>query len=921
MDSKVIVAIVCVIAVAGGAGGAFILMSNQGGNDTPVTPGGDTDLGDVITKSELQSVQSKAASDSTTVLKMSNDTAAVQFDSTAILALQSAATFKTSIVDNSTLSDADRAVVGDMPVYEISFGKNKDLGEGKATISVPYVPIDGEDTSKIYVGCIVDGAVESFEATYSDGMVTFTTSHFSLFAILSNQSFTIKFVDDDVVVATETVNYGAIIPAPDYTPALGEGEHFCGWVGLTKTTTAVADATFDIFISTSSAAEDAADFTYEGSFGEFEIVSGSGDASASVSCDNTFSKVPQNVISWEVLPEEYAIARFNEISDAIKNADELMGCTPVEVSVSGYDDIVAYKVDASGTYTLTMLYFAIRNGEQIVYAAALDSSKTLDKFSGIITDGAIAEDSEVKAVLEAALESVGVGGGIQTGNANLCATTFAKYYNGVFEGLVIDQFTPAYSSVTGNGTISWSVNSDAAGLYETYLNAIIASGAEKVDISGYENASMYTKTVDDALKVYFIAYTDDMFITSTDGSASTAPSASGATAEDGMILFNAALKYLGLKIYVPVEPGEASLAVSAEWFLENYEEPYEQSTWTVRDGSKSTSAAIDLAVTLSNGRPGHGQILLTKEDDIDSAYSTAVSKLQTYVGKTGGMGTTFKAFTYEYDGITFSSVGYTVSTSIAIKFVMKVGDVLVDATSPGESEWTNSSGKTSTYQDYIYLRAPSAQQEAFLESFLRLLQSAIEEHGGGSPVVDVDVGKAAEGLAAVWSDTYGDMTANGESKAMPVSTLTVTESESTSATIKYTYANKNGAERNEYIFVSYENDIASAYNDAKVDLHEFENTIALGSESAGCYYRALTGEIDGVEYYGIMYTKNNSGIGCLRFVTYVDNILIDASMVKGTQDGYPYIFLNYKQDHYEAAYTLIEAFHDWFGENSSTTQD
>ncbi len=1098
-DTKMIIAAVCAVVVIAAAGVVvFTMNGDNGGKSTP-----ESEESNVLTASELKSLHEKASSDSSTTLNMANDTASVQFDSTAILALQSAGTFKTSEVDHSTLSDEDKAAVGDMPVYEISFGTNKDFGEGTATVTLPYTPGTTEDSSKVYVACVVSGVLEKFEATYADGYVTFSTSHFSLFAILSNQECTITFTDDGATVATETVNYGAYIPAPDYTPTLGEGEYFCGWIGLTETTAATGDATFEISITTSSAQVNSAAFSYDGAFGTFEVDDGATVAKSTASSENEFPKVPENIIAWEVSQADEASERFADISASIAAGEEIMSATPVQVSIDGYDSIVAYKADVSNTYTMTMLYFAALNGEQIVYAAAFDDSMVLDKFGGIIIEGETASDEDIRGILVSALASIGVEENIAVGNAATCAATFLKSYNGVYGTYESEESGDAVATVTGNGTITWKVDSSSADLYSAAVEAIAATGATKVTLLGYENAVMYTTTSDSGFGVYFAAYTDSYFLTNTDDSASTCPVAADADKEDAMILFNAALKAFGVTIYFPpateytndvrvcaqtfidelyeepkesgqwdildggtesevylrhtyvnansatraviyhityeedidgayvtasdliksyegataimgsakyslytsaigdtdcvavvywgsgvsaarfvltsghilidgcLEPyydvapdyeetvdskkyaypymplsgtqekaepelitlvtafseldkygriysTEASLLTSAEWFVENFVNPDEDETmnvtWTVADGSKSTSATIDQNLTLHNGRPGHGQVVLTKEDDVDSAYSEACTKLLTYVGKEGGMGSVFNLLEdYSFEGIEFTAVGYSNSTALSMKFVMKVDDVLVDGTSPGTMEWTNSSGKTSTYQDYIYLRAPSSSQGTLLEDFLRTLISAVQEYGRESSDGEVNVGAAAEEFSGIWTENYGAMTGNKNSSQMPESTLTVTESDNTSATFAYTYKNQSNVSHTEYVYVTYENAIASAYNDAVVELSELEGTIALGSESAGCRYEEITTEIDGVEYYALMYTKSDSGIGCLKFVTYVGNVLIDASCIVGSDD-YPYIFLGYNQDHYEAAATIIKAFHDAFSD-------
>ncbi len=68
------------------------------------------------------------------------------------------------------------------------------FGEGgKVTLSIPYTPVEGEDTTKIKA-CYIDMTnrdnpyQEIADSQYSDGMVTFTTTHFSLYGVMYHEN-------------------------------------------------------------------------------------------------------------------------------------------------------------------------------------------------------------------------------------------------------------------------------------------------------------------------------------------------------------------------------------------------------------------------------------------------------------------------------------------------------------------------------------------------------------------------------------------------------------------------------------------------------------------------------------------------------------------------------------------------------------
>ena len=108
-----------------------------------------------------------------------NDTGSITLSSEILRGLDSDTSL--AITTGLNLDDWQKRIVGNNQVYEYSLddGMISELG-GIATISMPYVLKDGENPDDIrvyYIGS--DHNIEMFECTYSDGYVTFETTHFS----------------------------------------------------------------------------------------------------------------------------------------------------------------------------------------------------------------------------------------------------------------------------------------------------------------------------------------------------------------------------------------------------------------------------------------------------------------------------------------------------------------------------------------------------------------------------------------------------------------------------------------------------------------------------------------------------------------------------------------------------------------------
>ena len=91
-----------------------------------------------------------------------------------------------SPVNTSSLNKEMRDVIGDCPVYDISFGDIKSFDGGKLKIGLKYA---GENIDGMKVWCVgEDGSVEAFDCIYRDGSLYFETEHLSYYAVVYDPS-------------------------------------------------------------------------------------------------------------------------------------------------------------------------------------------------------------------------------------------------------------------------------------------------------------------------------------------------------------------------------------------------------------------------------------------------------------------------------------------------------------------------------------------------------------------------------------------------------------------------------------------------------------------------------------------------------------------------------------------------------------
>ena len=152
------------------------------------------------------------ANEKNILLTVETSVATLTFDSAALDRITSGISDGVNVeitVSNLTaegLSDANKAIVGDSPVFELTVRVNgspiTDFGGGRVTAVIPYTPKAGEDTSKLTVYRLAgDGTMKEMTGAKYDktlGGFVFTANHFSVFfiaAIADESDWTNPFTD------------------------------------------------------------------------------------------------------------------------------------------------------------------------------------------------------------------------------------------------------------------------------------------------------------------------------------------------------------------------------------------------------------------------------------------------------------------------------------------------------------------------------------------------------------------------------------------------------------------------------------------------------------------------------------------------------------------------------------------------------
>ena len=137
---------------------------------------------------KIAEIKSSEGSDKSLSVKM--DEGNISFDWKAIESFKDAdAALVLKCTDPNDLSKEITDLIGHNPLYSISFGDNVEFGDGKATITLPYILRSGESPDDLTIYYISEGkVVEKIPCSYSNGYVTFQTNHFSDYAIVCEKS-------------------------------------------------------------------------------------------------------------------------------------------------------------------------------------------------------------------------------------------------------------------------------------------------------------------------------------------------------------------------------------------------------------------------------------------------------------------------------------------------------------------------------------------------------------------------------------------------------------------------------------------------------------------------------------------------------------------------------------------------------------
>lgn len=182
IDNKMLVPIVaCIVVVAAVAVAAVFVFNGNNNSSYNVT----IDEGQSITSAQLEDLKKHAEEDSGTTLTYKASSYTVVFDSKAIANINSVADLSLKKVEVSTLSTEVQNDIGnDAQVIDLSYGENKNFGDGTVKVTIDYTVPNGQDANNAagtYIS--TDGKLESVPVTISGNKATLTLSHFSTYSI------------------------------------------------------------------------------------------------------------------------------------------------------------------------------------------------------------------------------------------------------------------------------------------------------------------------------------------------------------------------------------------------------------------------------------------------------------------------------------------------------------------------------------------------------------------------------------------------------------------------------------------------------------------------------------------------------------------------------------------------------------------
>ncbi len=123
------------------------------------------------------------------MFEIASDVGSITFDKAAIekLAMYSDVPVTFSVGEAKSLTEEQKAIAGDDTVFTLTAMAGSEYitnFDGSVTVTVPYTLKDGESAADVTVYHLdSEGKLTKLSATYANGMVTFTTTHFSEFLI------------------------------------------------------------------------------------------------------------------------------------------------------------------------------------------------------------------------------------------------------------------------------------------------------------------------------------------------------------------------------------------------------------------------------------------------------------------------------------------------------------------------------------------------------------------------------------------------------------------------------------------------------------------------------------------------------------------------------------------------------------------
>ena len=152
-----------------------------------VKPSGDTAQSvQVMVEPEVM----KQVADTGAHLEIAGDVGTIRASpevATSLSQRESAVSMSISLADKAQMAPAIQSLVGDRPTYQLQASSGDDsiheLG-GEVTVTLPYTLSEGESPDSIVVFYVDDdGILHAMPTSYENGVVTFTTDHFSYYTI------------------------------------------------------------------------------------------------------------------------------------------------------------------------------------------------------------------------------------------------------------------------------------------------------------------------------------------------------------------------------------------------------------------------------------------------------------------------------------------------------------------------------------------------------------------------------------------------------------------------------------------------------------------------------------------------------------------------------------------------------------------